>query len=57
MKKFCIIIILIVIGYISCLIDINYINLSTEFLISEKEFPNNTLPIISILYFRLEITD
>ena len=57
MKKFCIIIILIVIGYISCLTDINDISLSTEFLINEKEFPNNTLPINSIFYFRLEMED
>lgn len=57
MEKFCIIIILIAIGYISCLTDINDISLSTEFLINEKEFPNNTLSINSIFYFRLEIAD
>ena len=57
MKKFCIIIILIEIGYISCLTDINDIILSTEFLINEKEFSNNTLPINSIFYFRLEMAD
>ena len=57
MKKFCIIIILIAIGYISCLTDINDISLSTEILINEKEFPNNTLSINSIFYFRLEIAD
>ena len=57
MKKICIIIILIIIGYISCLTDINDISLSTEFLINEKEFSNNTLPINSIFYFRLEISD
>ena len=57
MKRIYIILLITSIGYISGLIDINDISLSTEFLIDSKEFPNNTLPIDSVFYFRLEVVD
>ena len=57
MERFSIILLITSLGYISGLTDINDISLSTEFLIDSKEFPNNTLPIDSIFYFRLEIED
>ena len=53
MKVIFIILLLIKIGYTSCLMDVIDINLSTEFsLNSESEFQNNTT-----LYFRLLIKD
>ena len=57
MERFSIILLITSLGYISGLTDINDISLSTEFLIDSKEFPNNTLPIDSVFYFRLEIAD
>ena len=53
MKVIFIILLLITIGYTSCLMDVIDINLSTEFsLNSEFTFQNNT-----VLYFRVLITD
>ena len=57
MERICIILLITSLGYISGLVDINDISLSTEFLIDSKEFPNNTLPIDSVFYFRLEVAD
>ena len=57
MERICIILLITSLGYISGLVDINDISLSSEFLIDSKEFPNNTMPIDSFFYFRLEVAD
>ena len=57
MERICIILLITSLGYISGLVDINDISLSSEFLIDSKESPNNTIPIDSFFYFRLEVAD
>ena len=43
MKALFIILLLTTIGYISCLININDISPSTEFIVNTNEYPNNML--------------
>ena len=57
MKASDFILFLTIICYVFCLIDINDINLSTEFILDTKEYPNNIIPNDSTFYFRMETTD
>ena len=57
MKITSIILLLTSISYITSLIAINDISLSSEFVVNTEQYPNNILPINSILYFRMEVAD
>ena len=57
MKASFIILLLTTIGYISCLININDISPSTEFIVNTNEYPNNMLPVNCIFFFRMKVED
>ena len=57
MKASFIILLLTTIGYISCLININDISPSTEFIVNTNEYPNNMLPVNSVFFFRMKVED
>ena len=57
MKASFIILLLTTIGYISCLININDISPSTEFIVNTNKYPNNMLPVNCTFFFRMKVED